>query len=116
MNINPKMMNIGQIMGYPCCQDVYDGKLGKFIVFTYEDEHAAYYADNEEQGVTVTIQVQLITPKKYNYFADKSKLKAALRDEGFTVVNIQSWLDDPAAGTEMARRTIFSCEYTGADN
>ncbi len=103
-------------MGYPCRQDLYDGKSDKFIVYTYEDERAAYYADNDEEEITVTFMVQLITPQKYDYFADKVRLKAALKSEGFTVVNIQSWLDDEAAGTEKARRTIFSCEYTGADN
>lgn len=103
-------------MGYPCKQDLYDGKSDKFIVFTYEDERAAYYADDEEQGVTLILQVQLIVPRSHDYFADKSKLKAALRQEGFTVVNNQTWLDDPAAGTDYARRVIFSCEFTGADN
>ncbi len=116
MNINPKMTRIGEIMGYPCKQDLYDGKSDKFIVYSYEDERAAYYADDEEAEITVIIQVQLITPRNYNYFVDKARLKAALKQEGFTVVNIQTWLDDPAAGTDYARRVIFSCEFTGADN
>lgn len=116
MNINPKMTRIGEVMGYPIRQDLYDGKSDKFIVYTYTNEQAAYYADDDEAEITVTIQVQLITPRNYDYFADKSMLKAALKNEGFTVVSIESWLDDPAAETDYARRTIFSCEYTGADN
>ena len=116
MNINSKMTRVGEIMGYPCVQDLYNGREKKFIVFTYEDERAAYYADNDEAEITVAIQVQLITPQNYNYFADKTKLKNALKEQGFSIDHIQSWLDDVAAGTDNARRTIFSCYYTGADN
>lgn len=116
MNINPLMENVGAIMGYPCQQDLYSGRSDKFIVYAYEDERAAYYADNDEEEITVNIQVQLITPKNYDYFADKAKLKNALKAQGFSIDHIQSWLDDVAAGTDNARRTIFSCYYTGADN
>ena len=116
MNINPLMKQIGEEMGYPCKQDLYAGKSDKFIVFTYEDERAAYYGDNDEEEIVVTLQVQLITPQDYDYFADKAKLKRALKDKGFTIEYIQSWLDDVAAGTDRARRTIYTCYIAGADN
>ena len=116
MNINPMMKAVGEAVGYPCKQDIYEGKEEKFIVFSYEDERASYYGDNDEEEITVKIQVQFITPKKYNYFADKSLIKQALKEQGFTVEHIETWLDDVAAGTDRARRTIFSCYYTGADN
>ncbi len=116
MNINPLMKAVGTIMGYPCKQDLYEGKENKFIVFSYADERAAYYADNDEEEITVTITVQLITPQNYNYLSDKSKLKRTLKDQGFSVEDIQTLLDDEATGTDRARRTIYTCNYTGADN
>ena len=115
MNVNPLVIAAGREIGYPVSQDIYSGRSEKFIVFTYEDERAAYYADDDEGEITVTVQVQMITPKEYNYFADKKALKEALKKQGFIIEYIQSWLDDVSAGTDNARRTIFTCNYTGAD-
>lgn len=116
MNINPLMKAIGEEMGIPCKQDVYEGPEKRFIVYTYADERAAYYADDDEAEITVNLTVQLITPQRYDYFGDKAELKRCLKNKGFTVESIQSWLDEEAAGTDRARRTIYSVYYTGADN
>lgn len=116
MNINPLMEQVREVMGIPVEQDLYSGREEEFIVFSYADERAAYYGDNDEEEISVEIQVQLITPQSYDYFADKRALKQALKDVGFTIEYIQTWLDDVAAGTSRARRTIYTCHYTGADN
>ncbi len=116
MNINPLMISVGKTMGYPCKQDLYVGNEDKFIVYSYADERAAYYADDDEEEITVTVTVQFITPQKYNYLSDKTKLKRTLKKQGFTVEDIQTLLDDEATGTDRARRTIYTCNYTGADN
>ena len=57
MNINPLMKAVGEIVGYPCKQDIYEGKETKFIVYSYEDERASYYGDNDEEEITVKIQM-----------------------------------------------------------
>lgn len=116
MNLNPVMIEVGREMGYPCKLDLYEGTESKFIVYSYADERASYYGDDDEEEIQVTLQVQLITPQNYNYFSDKTKLKRTLKEKGFCVENIQSFLDDEAVGTDRARRTVFTCNYTGADN
>lgn len=115
MNLNQLMTNVGKKVGLTTAQDIYMGTDTEYIVFTYEDERASYYADNEGQEVTVTMQVQLITPQNYDYFAYKSKLKKELENAGFNVENIRSFLTDIMTGTNRTRQTVFSVNYTGTD-
>lgn len=115
MNLNLLLTNIGEKVGLETVQDIYTGPEQVYIVFIYEDERAALYADNEEQEVTVTLQVQLITPQNYDYFDYKTRLKKELKNAGFNVENIQSFLTDALTGTDRIRQTVFSVNYTGSD-
>lgn len=114
MNLNPKLIEIGTQMGLPVAQDIYEGKADKYITFTYEDERSGLDADNGWDETTVQMQVQLITPVKYNYFAYKDQLKTLLEQYDFSVERIQSWLTDTLTGTDRVRQTIFSVYYTGS--
>ncbi|MBO6206850.1 MAG: hypothetical protein J6M27_15255 [Lachnospiraceae bacterium] len=115
MNLNPKLIEIGTLMGLPAAQDIYEGKADKYITFTYEDERSGLDADNGWDATTVALQVQLITPAKFNYFEYKDRLKALLEEYDFSIERIQSWLTDTLAGTDRVRQTIFSVYYTGSE-
>lgn len=107
MNVNPLIMQLKDVTGYPVSPDIYTGKEDKYIVFTYEDERGALFADNEEVETQATIQITLYTPANFNYFADKKKIKKALTSYGFCVQHIQSWLDEAQNGTDYVRHTVF---------
>jgi hypothetical protein len=115
MNLNPILQSIAGGMGYPAAQDIYEGKERKYIIYTYEDERASYHGDDGWEETTVSMQVQLITPKDYNYFADKAALKRLLENNGFSVEYIQSFLTDTLTGTDRVRQTVFSVYYTGGE-
>lgn len=114
MNLNPTLIKIGGKMNLPTAQDIYEGKEDKYITFTYEDERSGLDADNGWDETTVAMQVQLITPVKYNYFPYKDQLKTLLEAYGFSIERIQSWLTDSLTGTDRVRQTIFSVYYTGS--
>ena len=114
MNLNPTLLKIGGKMNLPTAQDIYEGKEDKYITFTYEDERSGLDADDGWSETTVALQVQLITPVKYNYFPYKDQLKTLLEANGFSIERIQSWLTDSLTGTDRVRQTIFSVYYTGS--
>ncbi len=109
MNINKKMMILEEATGYPVKQDIYRGKEDKFIVFTYEDERPALAADNEELAETVHLQVTFFTPESFNYFADKKIIRKALKEQGFNIESVQSWLE--GKNSEI-RHTVFAVNIT----
>lgn len=112
MNINEKLIKLKQETGYPVCQDFYEGKEERYITFTYEDERAALYGDNEELAETAYLQVSFYFPEDFNYFEDKKKIKKALKKEGFNVESIQTWLEDAKTGTKKIRRILFIVNIT----
>lgn len=112
MNVNEKLMELEKLTGYPVRPDIYMGTADKNITFTYEDERGALFADNDEAATTAYLQVSLNTPENYNYMNDKHRLKKKLKELGFNVESIQSWLEDAKKGAERIRRTIFSVNIT----
>ncbi len=112
MNVNEKIRSLEQVTGYPVMPDVYRGTEDRYIIFTYEDERAALKADNEELADTAWLQVTLFTPENYNYFADKKKIKKALKDQGFIVDSVKSWLE---GRNNEIRHTVFSVNITEAE-
>lgn len=112
MNINPLLNRIlKEATKLPVAQDEYDGKEDKYIIFTYIDERPTFYADNKPAADEVHIQIQLITPKKFNYLAMKDTIRDALEDNDFSVYSITSFLGDVFQGTEKIRQTIFEARY-----
>lgn len=115
MNLNGVLQKIAEEMGYPAAQDIYEGDSDRYITYTYEDERAAYTADDRWAEESIAMQVQMITPKDYNYFADKKRLFRLLERADFSVEYIQSFLADSLTGTDRIRQTVFSVYYTGKD-
>lgn len=112
MNVNEKIRSLEQVTGYPVMPDIYRGTEDRYIVFTYEDERTALEADNEELAVTVWLQVALFTPEKFNYFKDRKKIKKALKEQGFNVESVQSWLEGK---NNEVRHTVFTVNFTGSE-
>lgn len=96
----------------PVEQDEYDGKEDKYIIFFYEDEVPAAHADNHVTADTAYVQVQLITPKEFNYFDLKNQIRSLLEEAGFFVTSTKSFLGDVYHGTQKTRQTVFNVNYT----
>lgn len=114
MNVNEKIRTLEKVTGYPVRPDVYEGSTDKYITFTYEDERAALHADDEVQADIAYLQVSLFVPECFNYFEDKRKIKRQLKQQGFQVESVQSWLEDARIGTKRIRRVTFSVNITEA--
>lgn len=112
MNLSERLISVLGAAGLPVEQDEYTGKEEKYIIFAFEDERPEAYADNRPTADTVYIQVQLITPKKFNYFDLKKKIRNSLEGADFIVSSIRSFLGDVYMGTEKTRQTVFSVKYT----
>lgn len=112
MNLNELLIKLLSATGLPVDQDEYDGDSDKYIVFIYEDEKPEAYGDDEVIADTAYLQIQLITPKDFNYFSLKKQIRSLLEDADFNVTSIQSFLGDVYQGTEKVRQTIFQVKYT----
>ena len=112
MNLNEKVTDLLAATGLPVDQDEYEGKKDKYIIFTFPDERPGAYADNRPTADPVYIQVQLITPKNFNYFDLKKKIRNLLEGADFSVTSIRSFLGDTYQGTEKTRQTVFEVTYT----
>ncbi len=112
MNLNEMLHQILSKTGLPVCQDEYSGQHDKYIIFIYEDERPVYHAGNRVIADTVYLQIQLITPKDYNYFPLKNEIRTLLEGAGFSVTSIRSFLGSAYVGTSKIRQTIFQVEYT----
>lgn len=112
MNCNQKLITALTNTGLTVRQDEYTGSDDKYIVFNYEDEVPAEWGDNGVLADTVYIQLQLITPKDFNYFALKHQIRDLLEADGFIVTSTQSILGDRYSGTEKVRQTIFEINFS----
>ena len=112
MNCNKLIIDTLSATELPVVQDEYTGKSDKYIVFIYTDEVPALWSDNGVDADTVYIQLQLITPKAFNYFNLKHQIRDLLEGVGFNVTSTQSFLGDPYNGTEKVRQTIFELNYS----
>ncbi len=111
MNLNELLKTLLATTGLPVEQDEYDGKEQKYIIFMYEDEHPEIIGDNQVLSDTANIQVQLITPKNFNYFKLKKQIRDLLEGADFIVSSTHSFLGDIYQGTEKTRQTVFEIEY-----
>ena len=111
MNLNKILKDIFRETGLPVEQDEYTGKSEKYIIFVYEDERPETHADNEVTSDTAYMQIQMITPKNFNYFDLKKKIRDLLERAGFFVTSIRSFLGDARQGTEKIRQTVFEVTY-----
>lgn len=108
MNINSALISALNPTGLPVEQDEYEGEEDKYIVFSYANESPALSGDDMtlvEQG---DIHIQLVAPKKFNYFPMKKKIVELLEGAGFYVTDIQTILGD-GNGIEKVRQIVFEC-------
>ena len=112
MNCNQLIIETLAPTDLPVVQDEYTGKADKYIVFIYTDEIPSLWGDDGVLADTVFIQLQLITPKNYNYFALKHQIRDLLEGVGFLVTSTQSFLGDRYNGTENVRQTVFELNYS----
>lgn len=112
MELNKTLISLLGSTGLPVEQDEYEGKAERYIVFSYEDERPAAHGDNHVTADTAFLQVQLITPKEFNYFSLKHEIRNLLEKADFCVTSIRSFLGNVHVGTEKVRQTIFQVEYT----
>lgn len=111
-SINALLMELENAVGVPVAPDLYSGKAKKFIVFTFADERAAMYADDDEEYITTSIKLSLYTPSDYNYLSLKAQIKKALKTRGFCIENIESYLESELTGSKYTRHTVFNINYT----
>ncbi len=112
MNLNELLIELLGKTGLEVVQDLYDGESDKYIIFTYEDERPENWADNQVEADTAYIQIQLITPKEFDYFKLKKEIRGLLEGADFSVTSTRSFLGSVYVGTEKKRQTIFHAEYT----
>lgn len=112
MNLNKLLKDTLKPIGLPVEQDIYEEKEDKYIIFAYEDEVPEAYANNRPTADTAYIQLQLITPKNFNYFALKDEIRDLLERADFTVTSIHSFLGNKYQGTEKIRQTVYELSYT----
>lgn len=112
MDLNEKLITLLKITGLEVCQDEYDGKKDKYIIFTYADERPESFGDNRVESDTAYLNIQLITPKSFNYLSLKKTIRNLLEDADFIVTSISSFLGDVYFGTEKTRQTVFEVNYT----
>lgn len=112
MNLNELLIKLLGETGLEVEQDIYEGDSEKYIIFTYEDENPENFADNRATADTTYLQVQLITPKEFDYFELKKKIRDLLEEADFLVKSTRSFLGSVYVGTEKIRQTIFHVKYT----
>lgn len=112
MNLDSLIKETLSFTGLEIEQDEYTGDEDKYIIFTYEDEKPELFSDNNVTEDTAYIQIQLITPKDFDYKALKDKIRNALEAADFFVTSIHSFLGSVYVGTEKTRQTVFEINYT----
>lgn len=112
MNLNSSLITqLHTATGLPVAQDEYDGNEDKYIIFVYADETPALEADNLPVVDRALIQVQLRTPKSFNYMTLKHKIRNTLEAMGGIVQSIRTFLGDEINGTEKIRTTAIEVEF-----
>lgn len=113
MNVNEKLKTLLEgPTGLTVNQDAYDGNDDKYIIFSYADERSETFADNNPDSDTVYLNIQLITPKNFNYMELKETIRELLEGADFNITSNPSFLGDVYFGTEKTRQTVFEVNYT----
>ena len=112
MNLNELLQTVLGMTGLPVEQDLYTGGADKYIVFSYEGETPEAFGDNMPIADTAYMQIQIITPKNFDYFDLKRQVRNGLEAAGFSVTSIRSFTGDVYVGTDQIRQTVFEANYT----
>ncbi len=113
MNVNSSIMALKDETGLPVAPDIYEGSETKWITFVYEDERPVLSGDNAVLADRVYLQVQLWTPKDFNYMSLKEQIRDYLEEiEDCTVTSIRSFVNYYTTTEKKMRQTIFNVEIT----
>lgn len=110
MTVNEELINTIRALGLDCQQSEYTGKNDKYVVFDYEDEQPLLVADNSTEYDRVFIQLNLITPKGFNYLKLKDKIKNTLESQDWYISGCSSFLGDVYSETTKIRTTVFNIQ------
>ena len=115
MDMTEFFLDLQKEIGYPIELDAYEGKDSIYMVYSYEDERTVQYGDNKPLIDAVYMQLKLYTPKNYDYFQDKKRIRDKLIDSGFIVSGVHSWLENVIDNKgQKIRCTAFTISYAGA--
>ena len=112
MELNELLLSIFKELGIEASQDEYLGKQKKYVTFTYYDEQPTSWGDNKVTSDTAYIQIQFITPKNYDYFAEKKAIRNALEKNDFIIINGETFLNNVYSGTDKLRTCVWNVKYT----
>lgn len=107
MDINKELLGLSNIVNCPVVQDLFEGQEERWIVFTHADERDVSFGDDEAEVTEFSLNISYYTQPYYQYLEDKKKIKKYLKEKGFLVEYIRSWIEDSGIGKEKIRHTVF---------
>ncbi|MBE5830810.1 MAG: hypothetical protein E7306_03615 [Butyrivibrio sp.] len=114
MNANTLIQALGPMLNVPVSPDLYEGKKEIYITYSYNDESPSLYGDDRPLEDTAIIQVNLYTPKDYNYMTLKHEIRNYLETLG-ELTSTRSWLETYTSKTNLEvtkRHTAFVVNIT----
>lgn len=113
VNVNKVLKGLKDVLsGYDVADGFYTGQSDKYIVYTYADERGAAFGDNDELAMQATLQIGVYTPHRYNYLADKKKIKKYLKENGADGIQYMEFVEKDMAGTDYVRHQVFTAVFT----
>ena len=109
MNVNPLMQGLETVTGLPVVPDLYEGSEKKYITYTYEDESPIGFGDDEVLADTAYMQVNLFTPKDFNYMSLKHSIRDYLESLGCLTSTLSRVYQE---NNEQIRQTTFTVEIS----
>lgn len=113
MNISPLILQALSDMGCPVTAPPYKGKSESYIVYEETDNRPAYYADDCDQWVRITVRVHCYSRRSIRSMA--AGIRSRLRAVGFTILStdssfesevgmyhgaVDAWIDGPSEESE----------------
>ena len=109
MNVNPLMKKLEDVTKLPVVPDLYEGIEKKYITFTYEDERPIGFGDDVVLADTAYMQVNLFTPKNFNYMTLKTQIRDYLESIGVLTDTLSRVYQE---NNEQIRQTTFTVEIS----
>lgn len=86
--------------------DFTGGGAKEYITFTFPEEKAALYGDNDPLAVVSEIQIHYFLPAGKDYLENKKKIRNVLHAAGFTYPSVMVLMEPD----NKTRHIIFECE------
>lgn len=111
MDLTDILMPLESVTGIPVYQDMCpDEDADRYITCVYQDERPALCGNNKVLADQCDIYVNLYTPRNFDYFRVKEKIRDYLEEKEFAITSISSGLENDISGNRI-RRTTFDCRY-----